>query len=102
MKVVLIKKYSLGNIPTQDTYVTRSHPIYINNNFVVAESLINNTSIRWKRINDEVFYNIDCEKGNKFIANGLVVGDISVNNIDYKLNHSIITKINEFKTYLHL
>jgi hypothetical protein len=101
-KVVLIKKNALGNSPSQDTYITRSHPVYVNNKFVWAESLINNDTVQWITIADDIFYNIECEEGNTFIANGLIAGDTSVCNIDYKMNHSIITKINEISSYFTL
>ena len=94
-KLVLIKKHAFGTTPSQDTYITRSHPLYINNEFVWAESLINNDTVQWTTIVDDTFYNIECMEGNTFIANGLVAGDISVCNIDYENNQSLYTKANE-------
>ena len=101
-KLVFIKKHAFGITPSQDTYITRSHPLYINNEFVWAESLINNDTVQWITIVDDTFYNIECKEGNTFIANGLVAGDISVCNIDYENNHSLYTKANEIISYFTL
>ena len=84
------------------THDTINKSFYINNEFVWAESLINNNTVQWTTIVDDTFYNIECMEGNTFIANGLVAGDISVCNIDYENNHSLYTKANEIISYFTL
>ena len=56
--MILFKKNSLGkNSPSIDTFISKNHNIFINNNFVKAISLVNNKDIMIK-ISSFLHFNI--------------------------------------------
>ena len=103
-KIVFIKKNSLGeNLPNEDTYATRAHPILVNGEYVQAEDQNDNNNIYFVAMDDTIFYNLEMEGTDKFVANGLEAGDLNVQNIKEKEKGMIATvtsKINELKCFL--
>ena len=79
--MILFKKDSLGvNVPSEDTYVSNAHAIYINNRFIKAIDLINNRNIvKIKRRND-IIYNVLLKKHYIMSINNMVVETLHPDN----------------------
>lgn len=78
--MILIKKDSLGiNIPSNDTYITREHGIYINNKLVRAKKLINKKTIIKEKRGHDLIYNILLKKHHKMNVNNMIVETLDPN-----------------------
>ena len=72
--MILFKKNSLGkNSPSIDTFISKNHNIFINNNFVKAISLVNNKDIMIKIRGHDIMYNLLFNKYYTMIINNIIV-----------------------------
>jgi len=82
-KIVCIEKDALGtNIPSQKTFISRSHKLLYNKQMVKAKDLICQVEgVYNKKYNGEILYNVLLETYEKMIVNNLIVETLDPENI---------------------
>ena len=94
--LVCFEKNSLANnIPNNKTITSRFHGIYINDELIRANDLVNNESIHKIEYNEEILYNILMEDHEKVLVNNMICETLHPTNyvaqlyrVMDKLNHS--------------
>jgi hypothetical protein len=71
--LVLIKKHALDEyVPSEDTYVTKDHGIFLNNTMYMAEKLVDGDSIVFKNIGECNIYNVVFKTHEKLVVNNMI------------------------------
>jgi len=72
--LVLMKQNSLGNnVPSQDTYISKEHGVFVNGKLVDANSLVNDSTILRLPYKRTMLYNVLMEKHDVMVVNNMPV-----------------------------